>query len=43
MNFPERMRAYVTLGAMGLVWEEVSPLLRIAGAVVLDRDSRRQQ
>jgi membrane protein DedA with SNARE-associated domain len=27
MSFLERMWAYVTLGAMGLVWEEASPLL----------------
>lgn len=27
MTFLERMWAYVTLGAMGLVWEEASPLL----------------
>ncbi|HET9452864.1 MAG TPA: VTT domain-containing protein [Gemmatimonadaceae bacterium] len=36
MTFLERMWAYVTLGAMGLVWEEVSPLL--GGLAAHDRN-----
>jgi len=38
MSFLERMWAYVTLGAMGLVWEEASPL--IGGLAAYDRDLR---
>jgi membrane protein DedA with SNARE-associated domain len=36
MSFLERMWAYITLGAMGLVWEEASPL--IGGLAAYDRD-----
>lgn len=36
MTFLERMWAYVTLGAMGLVWEEASPLL--GGVAAHDRN-----
>ena len=36
MSFLERMWAYITLGAMGLVWEEASPL--IGGLAAFDRD-----
>lgn len=35
MTFLERMWAYVTLGAMGIVWEEASPL--IGGLAAHDR------
>ena len=36
MTFLERMWAYITLGAMGLVWEEASPLL--GGLAAYDRN-----
>jgi membrane protein DedA with SNARE-associated domain len=36
MTFLERMWAYVTLGAMGIVWEEASPL--IGGLAAFDRN-----
>ena len=36
MNFLERLWAYVTLGALGIVWEEASPLL--GGVAAHDRD-----
>lgn len=36
MNLLERLWAYVTLGAMGIVWEEASPLL--GGVAAHDRD-----
>lgn len=36
MSILERMWAYVTLGAMGLVWEEASPL--IGGLAAYDRN-----
>lgn len=36
MTFLERMWAYITLGAMGLVWEEASPL--IGGLAAYDRN-----
>jgi membrane protein DedA with SNARE-associated domain len=36
MNVLERLWAYVTLGAMGIVWEEASPLL--GGVAAHDRD-----
>jgi membrane protein DedA with SNARE-associated domain len=36
MTFLERMWAYITLGAMGLVWEEASPL--IGGLAAFDRN-----
>lgn len=35
MTFLERMWAYITLGAMGFVWEEASPL--IGGVAAFDR------
>lgn len=38
MSILERMWAYVTLGAMGLVWEEASPL--IGGLAAYDRNLR---
>lgn len=38
MTFLERMWAYVTLGAMGFVWEEASPL--IGGLAAFDRHLR---
>lgn len=38
MSFLERMWAYVTLGAMGIVWEEASPL--IGGLAAHDRNLR---
>src|SRR5437773_7515870 len=38
MNFFERMWAYITLGAMGIVWEEASPL--IGGLAAHDRNLR---
>lgn len=38
MSLLERMWAYVTLGAMGLVWEEASPL--IGGLAAYDRNLR---
>jgi membrane protein DedA with SNARE-associated domain len=36
MNLLERLWAYVTLGAMGIVWEEASPLL--GGVAAHERD-----
>ena len=36
MNLLERLWAYVTLGALGIVWEEASPLL--GGVAAHDRD-----
>lgn len=36
MTFLERMWAYITLGAMGIVWEEASPLL--GGVAAFDRN-----
>src|SRR3982751_2196241 len=36
MSFLERMWAYITLGAMGIVWEEASPL--IGGLAAHDRN-----
>lgn len=38
MTFIERMWAYITLGAMGIVWEEASPLL--GGLAAHDRNLR---
>jgi len=38
MTFIERMWAYITLGAMGIVWEEASPL--IGGLAAHDRNLR---
>ena len=38
MTFFERMWAYITLGAMGIVWEEASPLL--GGLAAHDRHLR---
>jgi membrane protein DedA with SNARE-associated domain len=38
MTFLERMWAYITLGAMGIVWEEASPL--IGGLAAHDRNLR---
>jgi len=38
MSFLERMWAYITLGAMGIVWEEASPL--IGGLAAHDRHLR---
>lgn len=38
MTFFERMWAYITLGAMGIVWEEASPL--IGGLAAHDRNLR---
>jgi membrane protein DedA with SNARE-associated domain len=38
MSFLERMWAYVTLGAMGIIWEEASPL--IGGLAAHDRNLR---
>ena len=38
MSFLERMWAYITLGAMGIVWEEASPLL--GGLAAHDRNLR---
>jgi membrane protein DedA with SNARE-associated domain len=38
MTFFERMWAYITLGAMGIVWEEASPLL--GGLAAHDRNLR---
>ena len=38
MTFLERMWAYITLGAMGIVWEEASPLL--GGLAAHDRNLR---
>ncbi len=38
MSFLERMWAYITLGAMGFVWEEASPL--IGGVAAFDRNLR---
>jgi membrane protein DedA with SNARE-associated domain len=38
MTFLERMWAYVTLGAMGIIWEEASPL--IGGLAAHDRNLR---
>lgn len=36
MSFLQRMWAYITLGAMGLVWEEASPLM--GGLAAFDRN-----
>ena len=38
MSFLERMWAYITLGAMGSIWGEASPLL--GGLAAFDRDLR---
>jgi membrane protein DedA with SNARE-associated domain len=38
MTFLERMWAYITLGAMGIIWEEASPLL--GGLAAHDRNLR---